>query len=327
MPSMPSASPRGSALTLLADLPNRAGTLLAFAPQGSRWALADGRSVRVGDDGPEDLQLTAPEPAVNLAWSPDGQRVLAFPHTYDLASQSWLPRPNLGPAMISGLDASATAEQFGVVAGAFSPKGRELVVAARFSPSRDLGAEDEYRGPSERLLLLGEDHAVRGVLHAGAQELRAVAMSERYVAAAVGTKIFLWDRQTLRKLGELAHHRATPRALAFDAKSELLGALAADGEVSLWDTATGALVTSFAAHQGDGYCLTFHPTRDLLATGGQDGKLRLWSRTGRLQHEAAHDGWIRAVAFDASGARLGAAVHARPPRLVIYGVPPAADSP
>jgi WD40 repeat protein len=317
-PSSPSSS---AALTVVADLSGSYGTRLALHGDGHRWALADGRSVQLGHDGTVERKLTAPAEIRDLAWSSDGKALYACPQLYDVTRDAWTTAPGLSEALLAGLDEPPDPDQLGIVAGAFAPEGGELVVTTRFQPSRAVGGDDSYRGPRERFLAIGADGKQRGVLAAGDDELRAVAVSQHFIAAG-GATISLWDRKSLRKVQTLAHHKLTVRALAFSAGGDRLAAIAADGEVSLWDTATGRLVTAFAGHQGDGYSIAVHPRLPLLATGGMDGMLRLWTAQGKLVQEVAMDGWVQAVAFDPSGARVAAVARARPPHLTIFALSP-----
>lgn len=305
-------------LQVVADLTGPYGDHLAFDRDGKRWALADGRAIQLGREGALDRKLTAGEPIHHLAWSSDGKRLLASPQIYDLVGDGWEKLPGLGKAMTGGLDAPPAAEQLGIGAAVYAPDGRDLVIAAYFQPSRELGGSDGYSGPQERLLLVGPDRALRGTLYAGDGEMRAIAVSDRLIAAG-GATVQVWDRQSMRKVAELPH-KLSARALAFNAAGDRLGVITAGGSVSLWDLTAGKLLASFPAHQGDGYAIAFHPTRPIVATGGQDGTLQLWSLAGSLLHTETLGGWVRAVAFDPAGVRLGAVTRDRPPRLILYAL-------
>jgi WD40 repeat protein len=304
---------------LIADLTGPYGTRLAFDAEGKRWALADSRSVQLGRDGTLEQKLTAPDVPHDVVWSADGARLFACPMSYELGASAWQKLPGLGKAMTSGLAEPPPPEQLGVVAATCSADGKDLIIATRFAPTRELGAEDSYRGPDERVLVLDERRALRGELYAGERETRALAIGRQLLAAG-GTVVQVWDRGSLRKVSELPH-KLVARALAFNAAGDRLAVLTADGAVSLWDPTSGQLLKSFAAHQGDGYAIAFHPTRPLLATGGQDGQLKLWALDGTLVHEEPMGGWVQAVAFSASGTRLGAAARSSPAHVAIYELP------
>jgi WD40 repeat protein len=330
-PSTPSAAhppappaPPSMTLALAADLTGPYGTHLTFSPDGQRWALADSRTIQLGRGLVLEGKLASAEAIRDLAWSPDGAELLASPRRYDLAADTWRPRPDLAAALRAGLAEPPPDEQLGVAAAAWSPDGQELLIAARFQPTRELGGEDHYTGARERLLLLAADGAPRAALYAGDFELRALAISERFIAAG-GATVTVWDRRTLQKVAELAH-RFTARALAFDARGDRLAVMVAGGDIALWEPSSGQHLGSFSAHAMDGYTLAFHPTQPVLATGGQDGKLRLWSiaapSLGASLHEEFLGGWVHAVAFDPTGARLGAVTRSMPPHLRLYDVAP-----
>jgi WD40 repeat protein len=318
--SPPLTDPTTAAPTVkvIADLTGSYGNRLAFDPGGKRWALADNRTIQLGSDGTLDRRPTAAEPIHHLVWSPDGKRLLAGPLIYDLPHDAWEKLPGLGKALTSGLAEPPPADQLGIGAAAYAPDGKDLVLAVYFQPSRGVDAADSYSGPQERVLAVGPDRALRGALYAGDNEMRALAVGDRLIAAG-GSTVQVWERQSLRKVADLKH-KLVARALAFNAEGDRLGVITADGAVSIWDPAAGTLVASFPAHQGDGYAIAFHPKQPLVATGGQDGKLQLWTLTGTAVHTETLGGWVQAVAFDAAGTRLGAVARATPPHLTIYSV-------
>lgn len=356
-PSRPALLAPPPLLRLSAELTGVYGRHLAFDREGQRWALADHRTIQLGQLPPPGAsahssahgapppasellgrKLTSPGTIHSLSWSPDGKQLLACPQRYDLAQIEWRTLPNLHTELAAGLASPPPPEQLGLAAGLYAPDGQELLVAARFRPLAELGGsgDDDYRGPRERLLLL--DRKLRGVLLergvrgsapeelVGDEPLSAIAFGERLIAAG-GATVQVWNRKTLQRVAELPHAQP-PRALAFNSAGDRLAVLSAGGELTLWDPSAGTRLSSWQAHLMDGYTVAFHPSRPMLATGGQDGKLRVWStvgsRNGAPLYEEFLGGWVHAVAFDPQGARLAAVTRAMPPRLRFYDVAPPA---
>ncbi len=329
----PSESPamtkvQAPTVTLAADLANvSADDAIAFDPASKRWAISGQGKLALGEGTAAATTSLAPSESVfALAWTRDGQALLAAPRVFDLATNAWRPLPSLEAALTSGLAEPPSPETLALVAAALSPDGKDLVIGARFQPTRELGKKDSYRGPAERLLLLdAATGALRAVLAAGTGELRAVTIGDALIAAG-GAPTLVWDRATGAKRFELPT-KFTARALAFSPDGKQLAALTAVGDVSLWDAATGAALGGFHAHDGDGYALAFHPTEPWLATGGQDGKLRLSLLTpsvkgtiGALLDEQTLGGWVKSVAFSPDGATLAAGTWARPPHLFLFSI-------
>jgi WD domain, G-beta repeat len=328
-------------LRLTAEVTGVYGKHLAFDREGKRWALADHRTIQLGQLPPPGAsshsapppasellgrKITSPGTIHSLAWSADGKQLLACPQRYDLAQYEWRTLPGLHTELAAGLAHPPPPEQLGLAAGLHAPDGQELLALARFRPLAEPSNESAYRGPRERLLLI--DRKLRGVLLEGAageldlggEALSALAFGERLIAAG-GTTVTVWSRKTLQRVAELPHAQP-PRALAFNAEGDRLAVLCAGGELTLWDPTAGTRLVTLQAHLMDGYAVAFHPSRPMLATGGQDGKLRVWSLGGAPLYEEFLGGWVHTVAFDPTGARLAAGTRAMPPRLRFYDLAP-----
>jgi WD40 repeat protein len=297
------------------------GQLVAYHPDGRRWATAfAGSSVSLWNDD-EKTATFAIDFAGTLAFSQNGQKLFAGAQRIDLASNSVDP---LAEPLSRTLDTAVV--RYELVAAAFAPDGKELVVAASYSPPRGLrrkGSEDaEKRAPApqpaEQILLLnGTSRRLHRRLWAGdAMRCQTVAIHPRFVAAA-DVEVWVWRRDRNAKPRILKGLTATASCVGISPDGKLVAAVDLAGMLAIWDTETGSRWALLQAHNDCESQLAFHPALALLATGGRDNKLRFWSLdegsgcVGSLEEE----GPIEGLAFSPNGRHLLATLSGRPTRF------------
>jgi WD40 repeat protein len=121
------------------------------------------------------------------------------------------------------------------------------------------------------------------------QESLAVAYYKNLLAAAVGTRIVLWQTGTsCDRGGQIAASCRVGVAagghqiysLAFNRTGTRIASGGFDGKVTLWNVANPRrpqLEKVLLKEQGDIHAVAFSPKTDILAVAGQDGSIQLWS--------------------------------------------------
>jgi WD40 repeat protein/serine/threonine protein kinase len=285
-------------------------------------------------------QLTLPQAASWVGFSPDGKRIASVAtgntlKVWDAVSGKevfafhWPTTtypPQAGGAFspdgkqlaLTGL----TGENFrGVVKVVDAATGKELVTfighekpvyAIAFSPD------------SKRLASAGGDAKVKIWEASTGKELQAlqgvgyghtcVAFSPdgQYVAAGAhsGGTVKIWDVTTGCEMLN-PKHLASIESLTFSPDGRLLAAANSLGHVAIMQAATGAKVLSFRAHTGCVYSVAFSPDSKRLATASGFGEdsVKIWdTATGeQVRTIRGHDGGVHGVAFSPDGRRVAAA--------------------
>lgn len=107
----------------------------------------------------------------------------------------------------------------------------------------------------------------------------------------------LGRRRTYPRLNNMSRHFA----LATNPMYPIVASSAPDNLVRLWDLRLGGAPTILRGHRHGIGALAFDARGKLLASGGKDGVVRIWRvRDGRLLHERACEGEVRALAFSRS---------------------------
>lgn len=276
-----------------------------LAVSGGLVAAGTDEDVRLWRDGAEVAFVDAPSAIDRLRFRGDSRELLAAPHALDLDTRGWASLPELGPALIHGLDGRPSGD-LEIRRGDWSADGQELLVYVEHRAARGLGRGGSG-GPPARLLWMDRDRRVLAVPWTGGNSsLTCVLLGARW-AAAGGRELLVWDRRTRAAAATLQPHTLVIRDLALSSDERWLASVGNDHRVVVVDTATLQPAAGWEAHDGDAVAVAFHPSRPLLATTGQDGQLRVWSLAGKRLAEASLGRPGTAVAFSPDGTRLYAA--------------------
>jgi len=271
-------------------------------------------------------------PVRDLAFSPDGRRLLLF--SADGTLQWWVPSTNdrqvlmkipyewfEGDAFISpdhrllvGMN-DHTGQLWDVSTGrkrADLPGRWNQFSRAAFSPD------------SRRLAYFTEDFAIHlWDLEAGAEAhvLRghsapvwALAFSPDGTRLASGSAYAdnsarLWDVATGKELAVLRGHRNAITSVAFSADGSRLASASLDQTARLWNGVTGREIATLQGHRGQVNHVVFRPDGKRLVTSSTDGTVRLWDAAAGepLAVLHGHASWVVQSVFSPDGAALASA--------------------
>ncbi len=245
----------------------------AIGPEKGQIAYADGRRLRILQEGAADIVRTMPaESGGRLVFSADGRYILAGGVLWDLTERQDAP--------VFRFDLNACDKQ------GFDVERRSLSCVD----------QDGYVRLFSLGMFLGQ-LSLDGVHAAFSADGSALAIRD-------GDHIRVWD--TVRKTEQVvlpAQAGNVRQSLALSPDGTLLAAPQTDGEIALWDVRSGSPLTSIkipARLTEDFPAPVFTPDgRTLITYGGEEGPfgapmiLRFWDvRSARLLSEVSRDdGW------------------------------------
>ncbi len=206
------------------------------------------------DDVVELRKITDSDGATDLAFSPDGRKLLTDGqtgvHLYGLPDFSGL---NFLPTKLL------------VRTVAVAPRGDRAAYSFDDGSIRIWNYSTGRDGP----YTVKHKEPVYGLAFSPDGKLLASASRD-------GT-VHLWDSETMLPLHEMKGHGETAWAVAFSPDGKLLASASSDRTVRIWDVESGRALTVLEGHSAAVYTVAFSPDGTMLASGSDDGSIVLWN--------------------------------------------------
>jgi WD40 repeat protein len=235
------------------------------------------------------FQRQAPGATVDVAFSPDGERIAAFaPNTGIIIWEVDSEEQVLEIPEVTDLASSI----------AFSPDGKFLA-----GGSSDLGTAIWDVKTGEEILFFPESAPITHV---------AFSKDDRTMATSAKNGIVsLWDMETRALRLKIFGQSTGFNFLALSSDGEKVAVGNDRQSTSIWDVSPsgGGEVLTIAAHEGKAHDAIYDPAGKRIASTGEDGGLRVWdAATGELLHSLpAQRDWVHFPAFSPDGKSLAAA--------------------
>lgn len=297
-----------------------------FSPDGRRvlsgqsdgklreWWADSGELYRTVQTGLKDIH--------SVSYSPDGRLLVA-------AGEG--PMVELMSVASGQLLAGWKAHQVGVSKVLFGPRGRMIATAGkdrmiRLWESRQGRQIAQFGGfkygvgglaisPDGRLIAGGgievrvfdiRSGRLVGVLKGdGRHILEGLKFSPdgRFLLAAGGKIIRLWDMLTGRLVKSYVNHRIGVQSVDFSGNGKLIVSGGLDKRVHLWSSGSGKLLRVHRFHNEHLMSLALSPDGHFLAAAGEGRLVRIWDlQTGRLARiMKGHKGLVYHVSYSSNG--------------------------
>lgn len=284
---------------------------LVYSRDGTRLFVAGYREVLVHE--PEPSQDPASPPALRDRWVGEAERILALELSPD---GSLLAVLGGSPAVFGEIQLrdAATGKlvkflRLGrdtLLAGAFAPDGRRLVVAGAERTVRILDVDTlrevhaaeshsdwvlgvAYTSDGTRIFTAGRDKSVKALEAADARfagnvatlndplfTVRARPGSPQVLAAGEGREPIVFEARELKEVRRLEAQPGPVLCAAFSPDGQLAAVGGAGAEVRVYKVEDGARKHNFKPGPDWTLSLAFRPDGERLAVGGHDGKVRIF---------------------------------------------------
>ncbi len=199
-------------------------------------------------------------------------------------------------------------------------KHEKILTTCRFTLSGEAVLAGSFDGRIHRWVLETGEHTAVGE-HVTWISAVVPGPSDRLYTADFQGNLKAWDLAASKAVWSVdGAHPGWLKAVALSPDGAILATGARDGMVRLWSTTDGTLMKELKGHGRDVYSAAFHPDGRSLATGDYGGKILHWDlASGKLVRTLdagmlvtrgsdflCDVGGVRALAFDATGARLAA---------------------
>jgi eukaryotic-like serine/threonine-protein kinase len=197
---------------------------------------------------------------------------------------------------------------------AFSPDGSEF-----FSGGRDGVIRGWKLAIRERFMVFLDHQRPIACIAVHPQEpwVASTAFNNPKEPHPDDSAVFVWHRQTGKRIHTLRKHSKTVTGVAFHPDGKLLATASHDQTIMLWDCQTGTIVRVLHEHRFPIACIEFSPDGALLASSASptiinrpgDEEIFVWdTATGAVLHRMeGHDARILDLAFAPGGKRLATA--------------------
>lgn len=242
------------------------GASMAFSPDGSQLAYAEGNEIKLLDIASHKVAVTLKghsEIIYSISFSSDGKYLVSgggsqIIKLWELAT---------GNAIRSFTGPTKEGYTYSVYSVAISSDG-DLIASG--SEDGIIKLWDINSGLVVNTLKGHFDYPVHTIVFSS---------DGKYLASgSLDSTILLWDVNKGTEIKRLRGHSYAVNSLAFSTDGKLLFSGSADSSIKLWDIVTGEEITTLKGHLDEVRSIALSPDGNHLASGanGGDGTVKLW---------------------------------------------------